>query len=550
MHAVESRRTAVAVLTFAAIATACGGGDPPPSGPQPSTPSSLAVHGGSGQQAAAGEAVPLAPSVVVRDAAGEPVAGVTVTFSVVSGGGTIQGATPATDASGVARISRWVLGPSGPQRLTAAVPSLAPVEIQATITPGTEFTTGTIGGAGGTITIDDANSPYDGLTLTAPGGMFPSSTSWNLRTGTLSPTFRAPAGFTVLGPPLLVQTGAMRGNGLMTLEVPVSAGPNDLVFLALHDPVRGVSELLTTIERKAGSVVVATAHLRGDLLPDPATVGTVRAGVATRQDDPQSQVVPILLDIMSLTQATLNRWSIADHGTASHPDGVGAGIAGLQWVASVPSAPRFDGFVKPLDIPGFYAEPGPLAAVELAQDAIAAELLATLGRLGPKLDQLPKAQRDQIVHQNLVAWMRFAQRPALFTFPQPGLSMPGAALVTSADGNGMTVEVPSASAPVSVGIGAVGYAPFTFASGGLVPVGSTIADFSALDGVLTELTRMNVSLSERLAANEALAAQAGLPAVDAEIRPHPNEVWTTATLDNLIARAQGAQVRVLVQKAT
>ncbi|MFO0270526.1 MAG: beta strand repeat-containing protein [Gemmatimonadota bacterium] len=61
----------------------------------------------------AGQAVAIAPSVRVRDAFSNPVPGVTVTFAVTAGGGSVTGATPVTDAAGIATVGGWTLGPSG-----------------------------------------------------------------------------------------------------------------------------------------------------------------------------------------------------------------------------------------------------------------------------------------------------------------------------------------------------------------------------------------------------------------------------------------------------
>ena len=59
----------------------------------------IAVNAGDGQSASAGTAVTTAPSVIVRDAAWRPVAGVKVTFAVATGGGTVTDASAMTDAS-------------------------------------------------------------------------------------------------------------------------------------------------------------------------------------------------------------------------------------------------------------------------------------------------------------------------------------------------------------------------------------------------------------------------------------------------------------------
>jgi adhesin/invasin len=62
------------------------------------------------------------PSVIVKDANQVGVAGVTVTFAVTAGGGSVTGASTTTDAFGVASASSWVLGASaGQNTLTATV---------------------------------------------------------------------------------------------------------------------------------------------------------------------------------------------------------------------------------------------------------------------------------------------------------------------------------------------------------------------------------------------------------------------------------------------
>jgi hypothetical protein len=74
------------------------------------------------QAAMAGTAVPSVPAVVVRDPAGNPLPGRTVTFAVTGGGGAVTGATAITDASGVARAGSWTLGAdANPNFVTATV---------------------------------------------------------------------------------------------------------------------------------------------------------------------------------------------------------------------------------------------------------------------------------------------------------------------------------------------------------------------------------------------------------------------------------------------
>lgn len=73
---------------------------------------SMTATNGSNQAAMAGATLPVAPSVLLRDGAGNPAAGVTVSFGMSSGGGRLTGATAVTNASGVATLGSWTLGPT------------------------------------------------------------------------------------------------------------------------------------------------------------------------------------------------------------------------------------------------------------------------------------------------------------------------------------------------------------------------------------------------------------------------------------------------------
>lgn len=95
----------------------------------------IAVNAGNAQTATAGTAVVVAPSVKVTDTNSSGVAGITVTFAVTSGGGSVVGGNATTGADGIATVTSWTLGAvAGVNTLTAAVPDLAgsPVTFSAT----------------------------------------------------------------------------------------------------------------------------------------------------------------------------------------------------------------------------------------------------------------------------------------------------------------------------------------------------------------------------------------------------------------------------------
>jgi len=80
------------------------------SGPDPDlSPASILKIEGDGLQAPFGTAVPLGPTVEVRNAAGEGLEGISVTFSITSGGGIVWPSTTETDWRGRASII-WILG--------------------------------------------------------------------------------------------------------------------------------------------------------------------------------------------------------------------------------------------------------------------------------------------------------------------------------------------------------------------------------------------------------------------------------------------------------
>src|SRR5207253_72624 len=85
----------------------------------------IAVNAGHNQTVTAGTAVPIPPAVLVKDATGNPVQGVSVTFAVGLGSGSITGASQTTNASGIAAVGSWTLGTTaGANTLTATAPGV------------------------------------------------------------------------------------------------------------------------------------------------------------------------------------------------------------------------------------------------------------------------------------------------------------------------------------------------------------------------------------------------------------------------------------------
>ncbi len=103
-------------------------------------PTQIAMFSGDGQTGAAGQALAQPLVVLVRDAASAPVAGVTVTWQVSAGGGTLSAPTSITDAAGHASIGLTVGTTAGVanQTVTGAVTGLAgsPVIFGASVVAG------------------------------------------------------------------------------------------------------------------------------------------------------------------------------------------------------------------------------------------------------------------------------------------------------------------------------------------------------------------------------------------------------------------------------
>lgn len=108
--------------------------------------SSIAPSAGNNQTAAAGTDLSVAPAVLVTDGAGNPVAGVAVTFAVTGGGGTIQGGTASTGSNGIAASSKWTLGPTVGTNTVKASSGGLEVSFTATATVGPAARLVVIGG--------------------------------------------------------------------------------------------------------------------------------------------------------------------------------------------------------------------------------------------------------------------------------------------------------------------------------------------------------------------------------------------------------------------
>lgn len=99
-------------------------------------PAAMAGIAGGGQAGFFDNFVVVPPVVRVVDASGKAIAGKTVTFELVSGGGALAGSTQVVDPNGLATLGGWRLGPSGAnQEVRATLPGLPPVTFRVSATP-------------------------------------------------------------------------------------------------------------------------------------------------------------------------------------------------------------------------------------------------------------------------------------------------------------------------------------------------------------------------------------------------------------------------------
>ncbi len=123
----------------------------------------IAVSAGNGQTATVNTTVATAPAAFVTDQYGNPVNGVSVTFAVTGGGGSVTGGSQTTNASGIATVTSWRLGTTaGANSLSATAAGVGtPAAYTATGTAGaaTQITVNAGNGQSATVNTNVATAP-------------------------------------------------------------------------------------------------------------------------------------------------------------------------------------------------------------------------------------------------------------------------------------------------------------------------------------------------------------------------------------------------------
>ncbi len=151
---VHSRRWLCATLSLVLLA-ACSSDS---STATPSGPVVLSIADGDGQTATVGQAVSIGPAVRATRS-GAAASGVTVTFVVASGGGSLSAASGVSDATGLARAGTWTLGTvSGTNALSATATGGSSLTFTATARAGNAATLTKVAGDAQTAIVGDVVS--------------------------------------------------------------------------------------------------------------------------------------------------------------------------------------------------------------------------------------------------------------------------------------------------------------------------------------------------------------------------------------------------------
>ena len=123
--------------------------------------SSFTANSATTQTASSGTEVAEPPSVIVRDQTGAVMAGVSVTFAVTAGGGSVTGSTVASSPAGVATVGSWTVGTAeGVNTVTATSGTLSLAFTANSVDPCVIGATHSIGGTtNGELTASDCRFP-------------------------------------------------------------------------------------------------------------------------------------------------------------------------------------------------------------------------------------------------------------------------------------------------------------------------------------------------------------------------------------------------------
>jgi len=294
----------------------------------------IVLNAGNNQSAAVNIAVATAPSAKVLDALGNPVTGVSVSFAVTGGGGSVTGAAATTNASGIATVGSWTLGTlAGTNTLTATSGALngSPVSFTSTGTAGAATAIALNAGNGqsapiGTavaiapsVLVTDAfGNPKSGVSVTfavtgGGGGVTGGSTTSNA-------SGIATAGSWTLGT-------AVGANALSATSTGLSGSPVSFTATATTGGAATIAVNAGNGQSAVAGTAVATppsvkvTDLGGNPVSNVGVTFAVTGGGGTVQP-----VTSILTDAQGL--ATVTSWTLGTTAGANALSATATGLAG------------------------------------------------------------------------------------------------------------------------------------------------------------------------------------------------------------------------------
>lgn len=300
----RTARRILGVLTACSL-VACSG-----ESTAPRVAVAIVYTGNPALSAAAGTAISPAPTIQIRDAAGDPIPGVSFSVSVTAGGGSVAG-TPLKTTSGSTALGTWTLGTGvGAHSLTVTSGSLAPLVINATSTPGVPTTSASGGGpltAGGTVGAVAVITPSiritDAFGNNVPNIAVTTSISGGGSVATPSPSTNgagiASAGTWTLGTTAGAQSVVLSAAGVASVTFTVSAAAGPAANVAANS--------VTTANGTPGTLAPYQPAIRvtdafGNGVAGVVVSTTVSAGGTLQFTSPATNAVGI---------ATVGNWTTA-----------------------------------------------------------------------------------------------------------------------------------------------------------------------------------------------------------------------------------------------
>jgi hypothetical protein len=138
------------------------------------------------------------------------------------------------------------------------------------VTARTLFNNVTMGTGGGTLRYSKTGDPLNGLTVTVPVAAYPVATVWTIVADS-SVLATLPAGFSQVGPTLVIGNNQDFADSVMTLTMPMRLAANETAAPFYFDPASGTLEGIPVVAATDSSVTLATRHFTSNEMAIPGT---------------------------------------------------------------------------------------------------------------------------------------------------------------------------------------------------------------------------------------------------------------------------------------